>query len=271
MSELERVVSTLVRNIEAKFPQYLAAPFRVHDMHEQLIPYRVHRRELGVETNEYYELALTRLLSGEGGYLLAPEEVRTALQSELRSANPDSARFRQFGNVDVKLSELALNVNASGTTAAAPAAATAKTVPAASGTAATQEHVVDRPAAVKRSGASVEEAIAITTTSPTPALTAAILAKAAAAPAHRRSRSPAGKTPSASSKEKRMPASQRTTTAAALGGKCRYCQGTLPAGRDLTYCPHCGQDLTVHHCPACSTELEVGWKFCVTCGRSVEE
>ncbi|NUQ94252.1 MAG: hypothetical protein HOQ26_15235 [Gemmatimonadaceae bacterium] len=68
-----------------------------------------------------------------------------------------------------------------------------------------------------------------------------------------------------------MSAPPRSTTAEALGGHCRYCNGTLPAGRRLTYCPHCGQNLTVQHCPACNTELEVGWKFCTTCGRGVAE
>lgn len=61
----------------------------------------------------------------------------------------------------------------------------------------------------------------------------------------------------------------RSTTASALGGSCSYCGGTLPDGRRLVFCPHCGQNLTIQHCPACSTELELGWKFCTTCGRSV--
>ena len=52
--------------------------------------------------------------------------------------------------------------------------------------------------------------------------------------------------------------------------RCHYCDGLLPAGRKVTFCPHCGQNLTVRHCPACSTELEVGWKFCIACGRSVQ-
>jgi uncharacterized membrane protein YvbJ len=25
----------------------------------------------------------------------------------------------------------------------------------------------------------------------------------------------------------------------------------------------------VQHCPACGSDLEHGWKFCVTCGRAV--
>ena len=61
----------------------------------------------------------------------------------------------------------------------------------------------------------------------------------------------------------------RSTTASALGGSCRYCSGALPDGRRLVFCPHCGQNLTIQHCPACSTELELGWKFCTTCGRGV--
>ncbi len=48
---------------------------------------------------------------------------------------------------------------------------------------------------------------------------------------------------------------------------CRFCDGQLPAGRKITYCPHCGMDLTKRQCQACSTELEAHWRYCVTCGR----
>lgn len=51
---------------------------------------------------------------------------------------------------------------------------------------------------------------------------------------------------------------------------CRYCGGHFPVGRRMTYCPHCGLDLTKRQCPACSTELDCGWRFCVTCGRGAE-
>ncbi len=49
---------------------------------------------------------------------------------------------------------------------------------------------------------------------------------------------------------------------------CRYCDNKLPEGRKVTFCPHCGLDLTKRQCPACSTELEAHWRFCVTCGRN---
>jgi predicted amidophosphoribosyltransferase len=56
---------------------------------------------------------------------------------------------------------------------------------------------------------------------------------------------------------------------ASAGETCPHCKGELPAGRQINFCPHCGQDLTVQHCPACGSELEHDWKFCVTCGRAV--
>jgi len=51
------------------------------------------------------------------------------------------------------------------------------------------------------------------------------------------------------------------------GERCRVCNEELPAGRPVTFCPHCGQNVTTKNCPACGSELEVGWKFCPVCGR----
>ena len=55
------------------------------------------------------------------------------------------------------------------------------------------------------------------------------------------------------------------------GEDCTYCKGSLPGGREISFCPHCGQDLTLVHCPACGSGLERGWKFCATCGRASTE
>jgi hypothetical protein len=71
-----------------------------------------------------------------------------------------------------------------------------------------------------------------------------------------------------SSSEGEVPRPTQRTVTSEPGERCRYCSQELPQGRRLTYCPHCGQNLTVLQCPACSTEMEMGWKFCVTCGRS---
>ncbi len=65
------------------------------------------------------------------------------------------------------------------------------------------------------------------------------------------------------------PAAMAAAAAAAADeARCRYCSGKLPQDRRIVFCPHCGQNLTVMNCSACGAELDLGWKFCVACGRS---
>jgi len=50
---------------------------------------------------------------------------------------------------------------------------------------------------------------------------------------------------------------------------CPYCGGSVPAGRKVNFCPHCGQPPSGElKCPACGTEVDVGWAYCVSCGRA---
>jgi len=51
---------------------------------------------------------------------------------------------------------------------------------------------------------------------------------------------------------------------------CRFCGGTLPDGREVNYCPHCGENLKTKRCPACGGEMDTAWQFCVTCGKRAE-
>jgi hypothetical protein len=49
---------------------------------------------------------------------------------------------------------------------------------------------------------------------------------------------------------------------------CPYCGGSLPANRKVNFCPHCGQPpLGELKCPACGSEVDVGWGYCIGCGR----
>jgi hypothetical protein len=51
--------------------------------------------------------------------------------------------------------------------------------------------------------------------------------------------------------------------------QCAYCGGTLPGARKVNFCPHCGQPPSGElRCPACGSEVDVGWGYCVSCGRS---
>ena len=103
MDQLDRLYRTLVQTIRASFPQYLSQPFEVAELYQTILPYRHHRRTLGFETNQDYEVALLELLSGERGYLLVDERMRDALRREIATPNPDPAVFRQFAGSQVSL------------------------------------------------------------------------------------------------------------------------------------------------------------------------
>jgi len=53
------------------------------------------------------------------------------------------------------------------------------------------------------------------------------------------------------------------------GRQCEYCGGVLPANREAKFCPHCGQPQEGElKCQGCGSELDVGWAYCLTCGRA---
>src|SRR5688500_20270929 len=101
MDDLDRMYRLLVRNTRASSPDYFSRPFALGVLYQTLIPYRLHRRELGIETNEDYELALSRLIAGERGYLVCEGEVQRALRTELSTPNPDPSAFRQYAHSQV--------------------------------------------------------------------------------------------------------------------------------------------------------------------------
>jgi len=55
---------------------------------------------------------------------------------------------------------------------------------------------------------------------------------------------------------------------APAGNQCAYCGGMLPGSRKVNFCPHCGQPPSGElKCPACGSEVDVGWTYCISCGR----
>src|SRR5688500_16257838 len=242
MDDLDRVFHRLVSNIRHRHPEYLTLPFTVQELYETLIPYRHHRRELGIETNQDYEIAMMRLLSGERDYILTDQAMRDKLQAELKSSHMDPGAFREFASSKVSLAPEALRrikaLTASGSepdaTAPAPAAP-------------------DAP----KPGVLVGDSGAAPSST-----TGSSQASQASSAARIFSVSSPPPSPAAAS-------SLGTMMNVPVPEGCRFCGGTLPEGREVIYCPHCGNNLSVSRCPACGSELETGWKFCATCGRSV--
>ena len=61
----------------------------------------------------------------------------------------------------------------------------------------------------------------------------------------------------------------RADHAHASGNRCEYCGGQLPSNRDARFCPHCGQPQEGElKCQGCGGELDVGWAYCLACGRA---
>ena len=236
MDDLDRVFHRLVSNIRHRHSEYLTLPFTVQELYETLIPYRHHRRELGIETNQDYEIAVSRLLSGERDYLLTDQSMRDKLKGELQSGHGDPGAFREFASSKVSLAPEALR----------------------------------RIRALTASGADESSQEPAPSSQPQTAPAKAPAAVNATFPVSspaRQAQPPAQPAPVEAAKA--APAALSSMSGVSLPEGCRFCGGTLPEGRAVVYCPHCGNNLSISRCPACGSELEKGWKFCVTCGRGV--
>lgn len=216
MDAVERMYRHLVRTVRSRFPQYLTQPFTVAELYQTVLPYRLHRRELGLETNEDYEITLTELLSGARDYLIVDDRMRDALHAELAATNPDPTAFKQYANTSIALSPTALRGLEAGP---------------AEGSTPQRPTLVPTPAAPRTSP------VASAPAEPPRLITRTPIAPRAVTPQN--------------------------------GERCAACNEELPPGRPITFCPHCGHNLTTLNCAACGSELEVGWKFCPTCGRPV--
>jgi hypothetical protein len=222
MSKVERMYRHLVRTVRTKYTRLITQPFEVGELYQTILPYRLHRRELGLETNQDYELTLLELLSGAHGYLVVDDRMRDTLAAQLAAAEPDVSLIRKFAAEHVAFAPEALHrLEADARATGAQAVVRGSTPP--------------RP----RTGPTRTGSGAMPAIPPTAGL-----------PNETHSR----RTP--------------PPVDVASGELCGFCKGELPAGRQISFCPHCGQDLTLMHCPACGGELERGWKFCVTCGRT---
>ena len=234
--ELERFFHRLVFNLAELDRSRLDAPIPLADVHQNLVPYRTHRAALGLETNQDYEMVVLRFLAGERGYArVEPDEVRHALEREVRAVNPDTAAFRRYGSATVLLDPDQVRVL-----------------------------LVEREA---QPGAFAPRAPGSPADAGTPLAggpAGAAFGPAAEPAAGDEDTEPSDLRFSLEEEEPPPPVGREVTTG---GVPCGYCGGDLPVGRTVIFCPHCGQNVGVMHCPVCGTELDVGWRYCITCGR----
>lgn len=228
--ELDRLFTKLVANLAELDPSRLHRPFPISELYESLVPYRTHRKILGIESGEDYEMVVLRLLSGERGYAsIEPAEVRQTLAREAASVNPDTGLFRRYTGAKVHLDPDRVSDALRG-----------------AGSEADAQRVVTEEAAVEAAPLDPETDAA----AEAQALLPFVLDEEEEEP------------------EEPVVARPREIPAH-VSAPCAYCGGDLPVGRAVLFCPHCGQNVGVVHCPTCGSELDVGWRFCITCGQKV--
>jgi Double zinc ribbon len=244
MDELDRLFARIVSNLAALDPSRVHGPIAVSDLYQQLVPYRTHRTSLAVDTHEDYEMVLLRLLAGERGYaFVEPEEARTALAAEAASINPDTGLYHHYDHATVTFDPAHVHAALGGDateaagTAPEPEAFAAQ---AARGPAPAPDWF---PVMDDAAGDEPERGADPSSAGPGAGLPFALEEDESAEPAA---------------------AARRSTSA-----PCSFCGGALPVGRAVMFCPHCGQNVGVVHCPSCGTELDLGWRFCITCGRQM--
>jgi len=233
MDDLDRLAFRLVRTIRTHHPQLRDRGFTLTDLEERLLPYREARREMADSGADAWERTVLRLVGGERGYVRAESELQSACRHALTLPSPTIALVRTWSGSSLTLGESATAVGSERVSGAFEAAQMAAPGEAAS----------DRTSNGYAEPLTGPRTASHTASHTAPSSAPRLHAEAGGAPA-------------------------RTARGSACG--CRYCGGRLPDGRTVTFCPHCGIDQTKRQCPACSTELDAAWRFCVTCGRSAD-
>ena len=231
MDALDLLFRRLV--LAARAADALERPLDVGEILEKFVPYKLARRDGLLETNDDYLHAIMRLVSGERSLLFADDLMQDDLANELKGSNPDLSLLRTYLNVKVRLSTQALERVLAGDT-----------------------EIDLRPA------------------TPTPVMSAAVVSDDEAVVETAREEPAAAPRLSVSSAEIREEAAEvmaqvaeRETSDRVTDG-CPYCAQPLPTDREVRFCPSCGIDLLLKRCAGCSAEIESGWKYCVTCGRT---
>ncbi len=255
---LRRFHRTLVREIQASDPDRLQSPFTVAEIYQNLVPYRTHRDELGVQMNADYEYALLRLLAGEGDFLVMDSpSARAELREELESPNPNTGLYRDFAAAEVRLNQELIDDALSGEVD--------REAPENEEERVEEERVEDERVEEERA----EEERADRERGEGADAMAFEPVEAPARLIHDVEGEtgddlPGGPHDEEASEEEALPEEERLPFET-----CPWCKENLPQRPGVRFCPFCGSNVRLVPCPACGEELELNWRFCVACGTEV--
>ncbi len=239
MTDLEPLFRLLVQRLATQQPPRVHQPIAINELMDALLPYRLVRRELGVDTAEDYEALLLQFCAGEGGFVQSDAAAQAALAAELTKPLPDLTLLRVYGDTHVVLRtdplRSALVEN--------PAARYAPPGP-------------PEPAPVAYEEPEPEPESAATEPEERPSWGAAIIVPSKSLAIDPVIRDAISASPAPSPDEE---AGSRV--------RCPFCGGMLPARMMINFCPHCGMGQDVGKCRVCGADMDVGWRFCVACGE----
>jgi len=237
VTDVERFFRRLVANLASSDPARLHHPLPLEDVYQSIIPYRSNRRALHLETSEDYEMVLLRLCAGEGDLVRTePDEARVEFAEELKSPHPDLNVLRRLEQVVISLRSepLARALDSD------PGAEVPYLTPSAGA-----------PPAPPIPGLDLPQLEAIE-----PIDDEALLDE-----------DPLPDEPA----EPLLDDEPLAGGSAESAPHCLYCGDRLPTDRAVRFGPHCGQRQTPPECPQCHSEVEPGWRHCVSCGHALAE
>lgn len=103
MDDLDRLYAEFVSILRRERPAALKDAISIAELHGRVIPYRRVRNAVGFRSNDEYEIALSRLLSGEREYLASDRLVQDELRAGLGERLPDIRRYLAFPDARVRL------------------------------------------------------------------------------------------------------------------------------------------------------------------------
>jgi hypothetical protein len=232
VDELTRFAQRLVEQLGAS-REGVHRPVEIAALRETVLPYRAHRRALGIDSVEDYETVLLRLVSGERGYVRTmPADAAERCRKELASGNPDLSVLDEMGAATVQITSMAAAGIVDGQTDSGDGG--------------------DRGKAPAKAEKPARKVVPSSPSSPS----------VSSSPSAPQAESPASSERSASSAQSASPA---------VAVACPSCHKAAPAGRQVVFCPWCGTRLIPFTCARCNTELDSAWKHCITCGAPVKD
>ncbi len=233
MTTLDPLFRLLVRLLSERQPARVHQPISINELMDSILPYRLVRRELSVDSAEDYETLILRLCAGEGDFVQAEPATQAALAAELAKPLADLALLRVYGDTPVVLRTDPLLTAMDDRPEERYAPPGARTPPPPEAPEAAETETDDHPDDAWLPDP-VFEANASVVTPRTPEVPD-------------------------------QPAAADKTQV-----RCPFCGGLLPPRMAINFCPHCGMGQDVGTCRACGADMDVGWRYCVSCGEEAQ-